>query len=155
MSVGWFFLGVAGAARLKWLCLTWLSSSFCTKRLTWACASRTGRALGSKPNCASTFQPSITRHPLTFNWPKETIRATPESMFREAYFAQGVRASIPKQWLVRMCDHQGVAMFWFPPGSDLLDCPDPGFWFQFQSLKWIFVKYPWGAEKVKSHFLSS
>lgn len=60
-----------------------LSSSFRTRRLTWACSSYT--APEHKPCCACSFQAFIHSHPPSFIWPKQATWATPTSRCRKAY----------------------------------------------------------------------
>lgn len=103
---------------------------------------RAGRALESKPNCANTFQAFSDILPLVVQLAKTSHMGNPQVKMQRSPLCPwrwGVRAGthslIPEQGLVLMCDLQGVARFWLPAGANLLDCPDPGFQFEFQALK--------------------
>lgn len=91
VSVGWFCLCLAGAAQSKWLCLTCLSSSSWTRRLTWACSSRTGRPLESKPNCVNTFQVFNHGPAPNIQLAKESQKGNAKGEVQEAPLAHGGR----------------------------------------------------------------
>lgn len=74
----WFCLGLAGAAQLKWFCLAYppLGPEGSAADVLLVAFGEHWRA---HPRVQVLFQPSVTSHPATFNWPKQDIQVTPKS----------------------------------------------------------------------------
>lgn len=106
---------------LKWLCPTCLSSSFWTRRLTWA-RSGTGRVPEMKVSCASAFQAFNQITLLIFYCSKQAIWLTLKSRYRQASTTLEVGSEgeylclIAKQWLVPkrvIRGYQVLSTTWF------------------------------------------